>query len=687
MSKPFLIFIVLLVVCGHGPTAADEGFWTFERPPIEQLAKRYGLKTDGAWFAKIERATIKIGGRMGAAVVVSPDGLVMMTRHQIEGWISELGFVGASILEDGFLATRRERELKLEGLTAEQFHSLRDVTSLIADRMSSSESKDAEAERAAIRQVVEAESTRTGLLCRVQRDRADKRFVLYRFRVWNDLRLVFSPESSMAKFGGDFDNFSFPRWSFDVALLRLYDGGKPSMKTNFLQLNADPIKDGEVLVSTGYPRSTRRNEPWPILVDERLSFLPLAETLLSAMRDDLASYCAKNRAHTTAKSQLSSVSNSLKAIQGYRVALDNKRIVDKIRHRELLVTQKGGQDAKNLLACAKALTAELKAGRHGTQRRMCSRLESRIASRARSLLDLASALKQKPANRSKRYRGTNLEEMRSLLRKPVETDFELEVLIAGTRTRVASEILDKSDPFVLACREAANGKGALEALRATRLIDPLYCQELVDGAPKSIDKSADPMIALVRQLDPIWSELWGEMRVRSRRRLKQLRQDYLDILDRLAPGSEKTVDPSLNTNGTPRISIGMAAGYGNGVTAVPSSTSLWGLLARQHAMGAKSPFKLSPRWTLARDRLELDTQMVVATTLEVVENASGSPVVGRNGQLRGIVFDTNFEGLAHVYVHDSERGRALVLSSSIILEVLQKVYRADSLMKELAYAR
>ncbi len=308
---------------------------------------------------------------------------------------------------------------------------------------------------------------------------------------------------------------------------------------------------------------------------------------------------------------------------------------------------------------------------------MLSRLESRLARRARSLLNLARELKRSEEDRSPHYRGESLAEVKAYLAKPPQADPRLEVVTANARITLATRLLGEKDPFVMACRRAANGKGAGAALLGTKLAESDFCAALVAGAPTAIEQCRDPLMLLVRELDPVWTDLWSSYRRHRESPLYRWEMRYREIV---AP-DEKVSPPA--PDGSPRISLGRIAGYSDGVTRVAAMTSLWGLWARQREMGGKAPFALSPRWLKAASKLKLDTPMVYACTLDIVENTAGSPVVGRAGSLLGMVFDSNFEGLANMFVHDHERGRALVLSSVVLIEALKKVYRAENLLNEL----
>ncbi len=667
---------------------ADEGFWSYDRPPVSELADRYKLQVDSAWFGRLEKATLKVSGRSGAAVMVSSDGLVMMSRHQVEPWIRDLGYVGPTILRDGFVAARRKREVKIEGLRLEQFESFSDVTSLVLSAQEGKpEEEKTKSNRSAIRELVESETTRTGLRCRVYRRDQGKRFVLFRYRIWSDLRLVFCPEGAIANFGGEFDNFSFPRWSFDVAFLRIYQDDKPIQTDNFLTLSDKTVKDNDVVVAAGFPARTRRDWAWPVLAQEKAGYLDPACELLSHLQLTLREFLKAHPDSSDAEIELSHVSNTLKALTGYSVALANPRITEVLARRQNEALSSNGPHVEELRQVITAIEETLAERQNSVLRRLYSRLDSRIAWRSRSLLSLAAELKKKPEERRRGYRDEEIEKTKASLVEPIEVDQVLESATAQTRVDLAAKRLEKNDPFVTACRRAAKGKGARAAILNSALTDPAYCQKLVAGAPQSIDESKDPMIVLVRELDPIWDKLWGEERNAQSKKLRGLEKTYEGLLQLNSRQDLQLPSLGVAPDGTPRITIGRVAGYSDEASKVPSRTSLWGLWARQRAMGEVAPFQLPDRWNAARKKLDLDTEFVLACTLEVVDNSSGSPVIGRHGDLVGIVFDSNFEGLAGMFVHDAKKSRALVLSSRIVIEALDRVYGAERLVHELTGAK
>ncbi len=685
------IFIALILTAKTSEPEKEIGFWRFDEPPIAQLLSQHGFKVDESWFDPVERSTIRIAHRGGAGALVSADGLVMLSRHQIEPWIREIGFVGPSILRDGFLASRRNRELRIKGLTAEQFDSFSDVTSEIREAAQSDEGEDSSRGVAmAIRALVESESTRTGLLCRVEKRDNGKRFVLFRFREFHDLRLVFAPETAIAYFGGDFDNFNFPRWSFDVAFLRLYKNEKPVKSPDFFSLSSREPKIQSAHVVAGFPGRTRRGKAWPIIENEKTQYLPTVENVLSRLISCLSTFSNSHPDHGESRFRLAELRSNLKAIQGYRHALATPSILERLKRREQQALGKGDEHAKSLQETVLALRNELEQRREKFRRRMYSRLESSMAAKARSFLALSRLEHAKSKDDGDSHQRGHLKDLRTYLGKSSEVDRNLEVAVARARVALAKEQLGENDPFVASCAKGANGKGAAEAIAQTQLFDQAFCVKLIKGAPGSIDESDDPLIVLVRELDEIWSSLWGKNSDVELHRLRELERKYHRILDLSQPRPEKSEGlgaPMTEPNGGPRITFGTLKGVANGIGIVPAMTSLWGLWARQRAMGGVSPFKLPPRWSLAKDKLDLDTPMVLSSTVDAVDNSEGSPVVDQNGALLGIVFDTNFLGLANTYVSRPEGGRALVLSSLVVLEALSKVYNASGLLMEIRSAK
>ncbi len=685
------ILIALILTAKTSEPEKEVGFWRFDEPPIAQLLSQHGFRVDESWFNRMERSTIRIAHRGGAGVLVSADGLVMLSRHQIEPWIREIGFVGPSILRDGFLASRRSRELRIKGLTAEQFDSFSDVTSEIQEAAQSDGAESSSRAIAmAIRALVESESTRTGLLCRVEKRDNGKRFVLFRFREFHDLRLVFAPETAIAYFGGDYDNFNFPRWSFDVAFLRIYKDEKPASSPDFFNISTQEPKAQSVHVVAGFPGRTRRGKAWPVLENEKNQYLPMVENVVSRLISCLSTFSNSHPDHGESRSRLAELKNTLKAVQGYRHALATPSILERLRRRERLALGKGDEHAKSLEETVKALRSELEERKENFRRRMYSRLESSMAAKARSFLALARLEHAKSKKDGDSHQRGHLKDLRTYLGKPSEVDRNLEVAVAQARVALAKEQLGENDPFVAACAQGAHGKGAAEAIAQTQLFDQAFCVRLMGGAPQSIDESDDPLIVLVRELDEIWDVLWGKNSDVERHRLRELEREYHRILDLSQPrsgNSDGSGAPMVEPDGGPRITFGTLRGVANGVSLVPVMTSLWGLWARQRAMGGVSPFKLPPRWSLAKDKLDLDTPMVLSSTIDAVDNSEGSPVVDRNGALLGIVFDTNFVGLANTYVSRPKGGRALVLSSLVVLEALSKVYNASGLLMEIRNAK
>lgn len=646
----------------------DEGMWPFDHPPLDVLREKHHFEPDQAWFDHLRLSTVRMQNG-GSGAFVSAEGLVLTNHHLVMRSLQDASNQERDLLQHGFLATRRNAELKCEGLSVSILVESMDVTDTLRP------AKDpAAAQRRMLRELRRADSQGNHEF-RVQRLFGGERYVLHRSRRYTDVRLVWAPEMNVGFFGGNADNFTYPRFCLDVALLRVYENDKPVRPREHLRFDKEGAGLGELVLVSGHPAHTNRRQTLAQLVAARDHTYPTVISGLSARRRALQEFARQGTEQARAvRTHLWSIENSLKLIENRLSALGNERLIERKREAEhaLLQTAEGRRVRD---AFANVWSAN-KRYIESYVPRWLSRLPGQLAMRSRAVTAAAEATK-----------AARLEEGESqapcptyielLARTSVEKDLE-EVLL-GTSFQNALKILG---PDHAVTKSMLEGRTAADQARrvvgGTRLHEPGFLRRAArangsDGL-KSLD---DPMLDLHLRLDAATAH-YRDIMSRSRRQ----EQEQLDRIEQAryrAHGGKVYPD----ADGTLRLSFGVVKGYTRGQRRVPAKTTIGGLFDRCDSFDGGEPYDLPARFLARRDMLTASTPLNFVCTADIANGNSGSPVVNRDNEVVGVVFDGNLESLGNSFVYDEEQARAVCVHSSAILEILEKVYGARGLVQEL----
>jgi len=677
--------LVLAGCCLAGNSLwADEGYWLLSDPPLDAIADKYHFRPDAAWLDHLRGAVIRIGGASGS--FVSADGLVITNRHVGEGELHTLSSSKHNYEENGFYAPNLPDELPCQGLEMLVLQSTQNVTSRVSAAVKPGATpEEAEAAQKAIEAAIEKESfDRTGLTSEVIALFGGARYDLYRYKKYPDVRLVFSPEWQTASFGGDPDNFEFPRYDLDICLFRIYDQGKPLNSSDYLPWNsAGPAKDQLIFVA-GHPGSSQRLVTRDEINYQRDVRLPVVVAELDRMERELENFSATSSEHAReAGEALASVANSRKAYHGFLNGLRDPDLLKAKAKEEadfrVWLTQHPEQKAA--LDAYGRISDAVQADRANFAAYDAYEgfaYHSDLFNMARTLVRAGVERAKPNGERLPAYRESSLPslEFRLFSGRPYYPDLEVLFLDDGLE-KLAREF-GENDPLV---KQLLAGKSphdrAVELVRETKLEDLSYRKKLYAGGKDALRTSTDPLLEFAclvdsaarpaRKIDDEDNEI--------KRRAYAVIYQARVVLNR-APAYPDATD-------TLRLAYGTVTGYEANGKFIEPLTDFAGLFARSALYQDKPPFDLPRAWVEQKSRLDLATPLNFATTADILGGNSGSPVVNQKGEFVGIIFDGNEPSLCGRYVYDPAQNRSVAVDSAAISEALRKVYHADALAAEL----
>ncbi len=674
-------FRLLSLALFAGPVLAAEGMWTFDNLPRAALAQQYGFEPDARWVERAMQASVRLASGCSGSFV-SPDGLVLTNAHCVLHCAQELSSAQSDHVNQGFVARARSAELRCPAEELNRLDAIEDVTPRIrkvTDGLSGQafvDAKNAEIARIEADCVGDAGATRR---CDVVELYSGGRYHLYRYRRFQDVRLVFSPEYRIGFFGGDPDNFNFPRYNLDMGLLRAYEDGKPVSTPAHFPIKREGAKAGELTMVTGHPGSTDRQLTVAQL--ERLRDVDLIERLayFSERRALLWQFSRQGEeAARQAQSDLTYTENGLKVIRGELEALLQPTLMAQKRSDEAALRQSAGElatDPWGAIAQAQQAYRDLRTpyqlfeGRRG--------FYSEHFRIARHLVRAAEERAKPNAERLPEYQEASLPRLLQTLMSaaPVYPDYE-KTKLAWSLTKLREQ-LGPDDALV----KLVLGRESPEALAnrlvdGSRLADVAERQRLWDGGFEAVSNSTDPFIQLVRAVDVPAREL----RKRYESEVEAVESKHAAAIAQARFALHgTTVYPDATF--TLRLSYGEVRGWREKGRTIEPFTRIGGAFER--ATGA-DPFALPASWLKAKDRLDLRTPFNFVTTNDITGGNSGSPIINRSGEVVGLAFDGNIHSLGGSFGYDETLNRCVGVHSAAILEALDTVYGAGELVKEMS---
>ena len=676
----------LLAVCAAASAAsADEGMWTFDNFPAAKVKAAYGVDITPAWLDRVRGAAVRLSSGCSASVV-TPAGLVLTNNHCVADCAQNLSSAGKDLFKSGYQVAARSEEKTCPGMQAEILASIADVTPKVAAAGAGLSGEALVKARTAVTSTLEKDACGgdAKYRCQVVDLYHGGQFKLYKYRKYSDVRLVFSPGVQAAFFGGDPDNFNFPRYDLDCAFVRLYENGQPVATPDHLTWTAAPPKDGEPVFVAGNPGGTDRQLTMSQLETQRILTIPVTVAQYSELRGRLIRFGQESAEQKRiAGDTLFGLENSYKVFWGRLSALNDPAFMAVKRREEADIRAKAKAQAAKLGSGFGDPWAEIDKAQQALQAlylpyRMVERgpIGSELFDYAKVLVRAAQEREKPSPDRLPGYADSQLPlmEKQVLDVTPVEAPLEqatLEFWLSKVREYLTADdpntrlILGRDSPEKLAERLAKGSKLGDASVRKT----------LWEGGLKAVTASQDPMIQFVLKLDPEARKLRAQYDERvtgptTQAAEKIAKARFVIYGDSLYPDATFTL----------RLSYGKISGWSYRGTTVPAFTDFAGLY--QRATG-EEPYDLDQRWIAAKDRLTPTTVFNIATTNDIIGGNSGSPLVNAKGEVIGAVFDGNIHSLGGDYGYDGAINRTIAVSTASITEALRKVYQAEALAAEL----
>jgi hypothetical protein len=675
---PALLFALVMPMC------AEEGMWTFDNPPLKQLAEEYNFHPTQEWLDHLRLSSVRLNDG-GSGSFVSPDGLLLTNHHVARFQLQKNSTPEHNYVRDGFYAAAQDQEMKSPDLEINVLVGIADVTARVQGAAKGM-TDDAQAlmARDAEMAAIEKESKdKTGLRSDVVTFYNGGEYWLYQYKAYTDVRLVFAPEEEAAFFGGDPDNFTYPRYDLDMALYRVYDNGKPLHTDNYLKWSAKGAAPGELVFVSGHPGSTLRQDTVSELMMERDVRGPAIVEYLQrrvAAAQEFGKQSADNE--QLVESEIFYLQNSLKVYLGREEALSDKAILAKKQAEEDDMRAKVKADPELEKEYGDAwdeVEHAVELAKPVFKRQLFRRSDSQLFTDAMEIVQYVAEVKKPDGERLPQFHEAGLDSLRFELLSPAKIYPSTEKLYMKTALNLAKEKLGGDDAYLQAFAQGGDIDKAVDALvDGTKLYDPAVRKSLLDGGEAAVAASTDPMIGAARRADPV-----------SRANYEYMRDKVYSVFDAAGEKLGKARFAAYGKNAYPdatftlRLSYGTVDGYPYNGTIAPPFTTFYGLYDRSASFSNKPPFDLTPKEAAARDKLDLTTPMDFVCTADIIGGNSGSPVVNRAGEIVGLIFDGDIESLAGDFEYDGTKNRAVAVHSAGMLEAMRKIYGVNALADEL----
>ncbi|MEO8739901.1 MAG: S46 family peptidase [Casimicrobiaceae bacterium] len=690
MSLRFLALVTALLL-SSALLHAEEGMWLFTNPPVEKLKQQYGFDATDAWLQHLQKSAVRFNSG-GSAAFVSADGLVITNHHVGFGAIQKLSTTEHNLVSNGFLAKSPADELKSVDSELNVLVSIQDVTARVnAALPAQASAADAFLARRRIIAEIEKESQdATGLRADVVTLYGGGVYHLYRYKRYTDVRLVFAPEQQVAFFGGDPDNFEFPRYDLDFSLFRVYENGQPIHPADFLKWSTTGAAEGELTFVAGNPGRTSRQLTMSELLFLRDNAYPASLAQLKRAEVLLGSWTARSAENTRrAKNLYFGIQNFRKVRDGQIAALYDPSFIAargaaEAAFRARLAAQPG-RFAEAIAAYDRIAAAQAIIANASTRMRLLEEhrgFEGDSFVLARDLLRAGDELPKPNGARLREYGQARLPsfELELFSTKPIYADLE-QVRLADS-LQLLAEQLGATDPLVIKVLAGKSPRErAAQLVNGTKVRDLAVRRNLYAGGKAAVDGANDPMIELARSID---TEARAARQIfDAQEEIKKQAQDAIAKARFALEGTANYPDATF----TLRLTYGTVKGVDEAGTWIPPVTNLGGMFDVNAAHGNREPFDLPDRWLQAKARIDLRTPFNFTTTHDIIGGNSGSPMINRAGEFVGIIFDGNIYSLSLDFAYDDRMTRSISVAGAAIIESLRKVYAAPELADELVNGR
>jgi len=686
MKKFLVITAVLIFLCSVA--LADEGMWLYNQFPKAKVEKKYGFSPTDDFLEHLRLSSVRMGA---SASFVSPDGLVFTNHHVGAGCIHNISTPEKDYMKLGFFAATRAQEAKCPGLEVAVLTDIRDVTNDVnaAVKPEMTAPQAAAAQRAAMGKL-EKDCSQGDVSCQIVTLYSGAMYHLYKYRQYHDVRLVMAPEYDAAFFGGDPDNFTYPRYDLDITFFRVYENDKPVHVDHYLKFSQTGVKEGDLIFVSGHPGSTGRLLTMPELEFRRDVQYPFSMRSMAHRIDLLKKFSAESADNARiAERELFGLQNSFKAQTGYQSGLLDKasmakKAADEKALRDWVVNDPARKqqygDPWSEIAKAVAVQRELYMQEAFIEGALG--LRGNMPTAARTLVRLADEKEKPSEQRLRGFQDAALPGIERRLTSPAPIFKNLEERNLADGLAEMQSQLGADHPVV---KKILNGRQPAEAAKqfiaGSKLDDPAVRKVLMQGGKRALDASNDPLIAVMRAIDP------------EARAIRKRVDDEVDApIRRTATSLAKIrfakygTEQAPDATGTLRLNYGVVKSYKLDGKTIPHATNFGGAFEHAARNGNQNPYQLPDSWHKAKSKLDLSVPLNTVNTADSIGGNSGSPTVNTKGEIVGILFDGNIQSLPWNFFFDDTVGRTVIVDSRGILEALRKIYNAKPLADELTGA-
>jgi len=686
MRIPVLVAL-LAALPSPGALRAEEGMWTFDNLPTKQMKEKFGFAPDQAWLDHLRLSVVRFPGATGS--FISKDGLVITNHHVGRGWTQRISDKDHDYVKNGFVAQNRDQEIKVPGLELFTLMAMDNVTERVnqAVKPGMSEKEALKAREQILETIKDEMQKKSGLRCEEVSLYQGGEWWIYSYRIHRDVRLVMAPETQLGAFGGDPDNFTYPRHGLDMTFFRVYENGKPYTPPHHLNWAKTGLKAGDLTLVTGHPGGTDRQLSYAEMAFARDISLPLTLQTMANRKAMYLAYAQRSPEHARqVNDRIFGIENGFKALSGELRGLKNPEAMARIEAAEKEFRAKVAADsalkASTSESWGRIETAIQTSRRFTKEARLVGTCNSGLLGFALRILRITDEETKASQDRLPEYSEASLPEAKKRLTVPAPFFPELEIHQFTYGLKEVAAELGADHPFVKAMLGGKTPEEvAKAAVEGSKLQDPSIRRQLLEGGKKAVDASQDPMLLLARKLDPM-----------SRKLRKQMEDEVASVISehsaRIAKARFRVYGKSVYPDATftLRLTYGAVEGYPANGTIMQPFTTFAGLFDRAWSQGPEAcngAWALPQRWLDRWKKLDLSTPLNFVHTVDTIGGNSGSPVVNKAGEFTGILHDGNIEGLSGNYYFEPQVNRSISLDARAIVESLGKIYDADYLVKEI----
>jgi len=671
--------------------SADEGMWLYNEAPKDEIKAKYGFVLTQEWLDHVRLSSVRFNNG-GSGSFVSPDGLTFTNHHVGAGCVQQLSSAGHDYIKTGFYARTQAEEAKCPNLELNELVGIEDVTAKVnAGVKAGMSAADAgQAQRAAMSQIEQDCATSTGQRCDVATFYSGQVYNLYKYKKYTDVRLVFAPEFDIAFFGGDPDNFTFPRYDLDITFFRVYENGHPAHLDNYLRWSHTGVKDGDLIFVSGHPGATSRQQTLAQMEFVRDIGYPWSLESLRRRIALLQTFSKQSEENARiSKEDIFSLQNSQKALSGYQSGLLDQAIMDAKAADEAKLQASYKADPKKAGSpdpwdeIAQAMKLERSIYAQLTYLERLRGFASGLSQVARVLVRAAEEKPKANSDRLREFRDSALPSLEQQLFSTAPVYKTLDTFVLASSLAEMQERLGKDDPDV---QKVLHGKtpdaAAQDMIAGTKLDDITVRKQLYEGGEAAIAASTDPLIVVMKAIEP--DALAARKQFDDKIDSVVRRDGTLIAQARFAQsGFAQPPDATF----TLRLSYGAVKGYKEGGKDIPYFTAMGGAFEHSAEHNNQPPYNLPESWIKGKSQLDLKTPLDFVSTADIIGGSSGSPTVNTEGEVVGIIFDGNIESLPWNFAYSDVQGRAISADSRGIQEALRKIYGATPLADELLGAK